>query len=91
MDTTQAKALPGVWDVFSYEDEDLHSNWFNYKFFSGMVVGESDSDMKYTKVGIDAQGPVADAYTKPDVANWNDQPLGIIVVAESEENCAMRP
>jgi len=79
--------LPGVWDVFTYDDVELKSNWFNYKFFSGMVVGDSDSDMKYTKAGIDVNGPIADAYTKVDVANWNGQPMGIIVVAESEEKC----
>ena len=87
LDTSKAKALPGVWEVFTYEDIDLQSNWFNYKFFAGMVVGESDADMKLTKVGVDAQGPLLDAYTKPDIANWNGQPMGIIVVAESEEIC----
>ena len=52
-----------------------------------MVVGESDAQIKLTKPGIDANGPMADAYTRLDTANWNGQPMGIIVVAESEEKC----
>ncbi len=87
LDTSRAKALPGVWDVFTYDDVDLKSNWFNYKFFTSMVVGDSDSDMKLTKAGIDAHGPIADAYTKTDVANYNGQPMGIVVVAEGEDKC----
>ena len=46
VDTTEAKALPGVWDVMTYDDPDMKVNWFNYKFFSSMVVGESDAEMK---------------------------------------------
>jgi CO/xanthine dehydrogenase Mo-binding subunit len=86
-DTSGAKALSGVWDVITYDDVDLKSNWFCYKFFTSMVVGDSDSDMKVVKAGVDGHGPVVDAYTLTNVANWNGQPMGIIVVAENEEIC----
>ena len=87
VDITAAKALPGVWDVMTYDDPDMKVGWFNYKFFSSMVVGESDAEIKFTKPGIDANGPMADAYTRLDTASWYGQPVGIIVVAESEEKC----
>jgi CO/xanthine dehydrogenase Mo-binding subunit len=86
-DVSEARALPGVWAVMTYKDTELKSNWFDYKFFTSMVIGESDAEIKMTKAGMDANGPIADAYTKTDVANWNGQPMGIIVVAESEEKC----
>jgi CO/xanthine dehydrogenase Mo-binding subunit len=88
LDISEARALPGVWDVITYQDPDFNKiKWFNYKFFKGMVIGESDAEMKLTKATVDANGPVVDAYSKKDEANWNGQPLGIIVVAESEEKC----
>jgi CO/xanthine dehydrogenase Mo-binding subunit len=87
LDVSQARALPGVWEVMTYQDTDLKSTWFDYKFFNSMVIGESDAEIKMNKAGMDANGPIADAYTKTDIANWNGQPLGIIVVAESEEKC----
>ncbi|HSW56843.1 MAG TPA: molybdopterin cofactor-binding domain-containing protein [Dehalococcoidales bacterium] len=87
IDTAQARALPGVWDVITYHDPDFNIKWFRYKFFNAMVVGESDAEMKLTKATVDANGPVADAYTRIDEANWNGQPVGIVVVAESEEKC----
>jgi CO/xanthine dehydrogenase Mo-binding subunit len=86
-DISKARDLPGVWDVITYKDSDLSSTWFNYKFFTSMVVGESDAEIKMVKAGIDAHGPIADAYTKTDTANWNGQPIGIIVVSESEDKC----
>jgi CO/xanthine dehydrogenase Mo-binding subunit len=87
VDVSAAKSLPGVWDVITYDDPDIKVGWFNYRFFSSMVVGESDAEIKFTKPGIDANGPLADAYTKLDTAGWYGQPMGIIVVAESEEKC----
>ena len=87
VDVSAAKALPGVWDVITYNDPDMKIGWFNFKFFSSMVVGESDAKIVFTKPGIDANGPLADAYTRLDSASWYGQPMGIIVVAESEEKC----
>ena len=33
VDITAAKALPGVWDVMTYDDPDLKVGWFNLQVF----------------------------------------------------------
>jgi CO/xanthine dehydrogenase Mo-binding subunit len=87
VDISEAKSLSGIWDIMTYDDPDMQLGWFNYRFFSSMVVGESDAEIKFTKPGIDVNGPIPDAYTRLDTASWSGQPMGIVVVAESEEKC----
>ena len=86
VDATKARALPGVWDVITYDDLDI--KWFQYDpFHTNIVVGDPTPEMKITKISVDVNGQICDAYTKTDTANWNGQPMGIIVVAESEQKC----
>jgi CO/xanthine dehydrogenase Mo-binding subunit len=85
VDATEAKALRGVWDVITYNDEAFDLKWFNLGAFAGPPP-ESD-ELIITKKGIDVDGQLLDAYTEPDRANWHGQPVGVIVVAENEQIC----
>jgi CO/xanthine dehydrogenase Mo-binding subunit len=85
VDTTEARAFPGVRDILTYDDLDLA--WFKTHAMSGYFPFSDTDTYKINKIGVDKYGPVQDVLTKPDVANWPGQPLGIIVVAESELTC----